>query len=151
MSRSLSLSALAALCVVAAPAFAQSDRTTFDQTVARTAQHCPGHNTEVTGPGLRKVSISALRVLLAQRILVCPDRRLDAEAPVVWYGGDRVFAWNPDIDGAIDTLAEQIGGMTRTEAFPTQTLVWSIDGTALESQTVPAFEARPAGAAERRW
>lgn len=143
MSRPRILVLCIALLGAAAPAFAQSDYETFERSVARTSEICPGHSRERTGPGLRAISISALRVLLAQDIVVCPDRRLDAAAPVVWYGRSGVYAWNPEVEGAGAALAERIGEMTRSEEFPVETLVWDAQGRPLREQTVPAFEPKP--------
>ena len=139
--------------LAAAPALAQSDRETFERSLDATSRHCPGHSRDRSTPGLRAIPIGGLRVLLAQGIVVCPDRRLDADAPVVWYGGAGAYAWNPEVEGAVDVLAAQVGAMTRQEDFPKETLVWSADGEALRDQVVPAFESRrdAPDSSYRRW
>ncbi|WP_241068173.1 hypothetical protein [Achromobacter insuavis] len=136
-----------ALCA-ASTAFAQSDREVVETTVARSANVCPGHSKERTTPAVKLVPVGGLRVLLDKGLVMCPDRRLDADGPAVWYGQWGVYAWNPEVDGAAKLVAAQIDKMTRDESFPTDTLVWNAKGEAVKNRTVPAFEPRP-GAAVR--
>ncbi|WP_144630548.1 hypothetical protein [Bordetella genomosp. 13] len=140
--------AAVALCA-ASSAFAQSDREVVETTVSRSANVCPGHSKDRTTPTVKLVPVGALRVLLDQGLVMCPDRRLDAEAPAAWYGQYGVFTWNPEVDGAGKAIAAQIDRMTRDESFPAETLVWNAKGEALKNRTVPAFEPRP-GAAVRQ-
>ncbi|MFY2842491.1 hypothetical protein ACOTJF_12430 [Achromobacter ruhlandii] len=146
--RPLALTAAAFALCAASASYAQSDREVVDTTVARSANVCPGHSKERTTPTVRLVPVGALRVLLDKGFVMCPDRRLDADAPVAWYGQWGVYAWNPEVDGAGKLAAAQIDKMTRSEDFPTDTRVWSLAGEALKNRTVPAFEPRP-GAAVR--
>ncbi len=139
------LPALLVALLAAAPALAQSDRETVERTVAQSAQVCPGHSAERTQPGVKAIPVAALRVLLANDVRVCPDRRLDPGAPVVWYGQFKVLAWNPEVEGAVKTLAAQADAMTRKEEFPVETRVWDAQGKPLQQQTVPGFEPRPRG------
>lgn len=138
--------ALIALSATALPAFAQSDRQVVEAMVTRSANVCPGHSTERTTPTVKAVPVGALRVMLERGLVMCPDRRLDAEAPAVFYGRLGVFAWNPDVAASSGVIVKQIGAMTRSDEFPTETLVWDSKGSALKQQTVPMFEPRPGAA-----
>ncbi|MDL5367068.1 hypothetical protein QSH18_15775 [Xanthomonas sp. NCPPB 2654] len=135
-----------ALSTAALPAFAQSDRQVVEDMVTRSANVCPGHSTQRTTPTVNAVPVGALRVMLERGLVMCPDRRLDAEAPAVFYGRLGVFAWNPDVAASSGVIVKQIGSMTRSDEFPTETLVWDSKGTALKQQTVPMFEPRPGAA-----
>ncbi|MEB1530179.1 hypothetical protein [Xanthomonas sp. 1678] len=135
-----------ALSTAALPAFAQPDRQVVEDMVTRSANVCPGHSTERTTPTVKAVPVGALRVMLERGLVMCPDRRLDAEAPAVFYGRLGVFAWNPDVAASSGVIVKQIGSMTRSDEFPTETLVWDSKGTALKQQTVPMFEPRPGAA-----
>ncbi|WP_346780255.1 hypothetical protein, partial [Achromobacter xylosoxidans] len=146
--RLLALTAAAFALGAAATASAQSDREIVDATVARSANVCPGHSKDRTSPAVRLVPVGGLRVLLDKGLVMCPDRRLDPDAPVAWYGQWGVYAWNPEVDGAAKLVAAQIDRMTRSESFPTDTQVWGPKGEELRNRTVPAFEPRP-GAAVR--
>ncbi|MDR6674739.1 hypothetical protein J2Y70_003365 [Xanthomonas translucens] len=138
--------AMLALSTAALPAFAQPDRQVVEDMVTRSANVCPGHSTERTTPTVKAVPVGALRVMLERGLVMCPDRRLDAEAPAVFYGRLGVFAWNPDVAASSGVIVKQIGSMTRSDEFPTETLVWDSKGTALKQQTVPMFEPRPGAA-----
>lgn len=131
------------------PVFAQSDREVYESTVRRSADVCPGHSNERTTPVARALPVGALRVLLDRSFVLCPDRRLAADAPAVWYGGPGVFAWNPDVPGADKAIIAQVDAMTRREDFPSETLIWNVQGQALQGQVVPNFEPRQ-GARLRR-
>jgi hypothetical protein len=41
-----------------------------------------------------------LRVTPELGLVMCPDRRLDADALAVFYGRLDVFAWNPEVKEA---------------------------------------------------
>ncbi|MDX6081300.1 hypothetical protein SIL81_08235 [Xanthomonas campestris pv. incanae] len=140
--------ALAALALSAAalPASAQPDREVVEDMLTRSANVCPGHSTDRTSPTVKAVPVGALRVMLERGLVMCPDRRLDAAAPAVFYGRLGVFAWNPDVAASSAVIVKQIGNMTRTEDYPVETLVWDAKGTALKQQTVPMFEPRPGAA-----
>lgn len=141
---SVRLAFAAALALSAAgAAHAQSDAQVYESAIAQAANICPGHSKERTTPGVRAVPVGALRVLAQRRYTMCPDRRLDAAAPAVWYGQAGVFAWNPEVKGAAELIAKQVDAMTRKEEFPTETLVWKADGSAATGVTVPMFEPRP--------
>ncbi|SFK74212.1 hypothetical protein SAMN04487938_1810 [Lysobacter sp. cf310] len=133
----------AALLFGAGTAFAQSDAMVYEAAIAEAARLCPGHSKERTTPGVRAVPVGALRVLAQRSYTLCPDRRLDAATPAVWYGAAGVFAWNPDAKGAAKLIAAKIDAMTRKEEFPAQTLVWKADGSPATGVTVPMFERRP--------
>lgn len=137
-----SVSALA-LSACAFAAFAQSDRQVVDDMVTRSANVCPGHSAESTTPTVRKVPVGALRVMLERGLVMCPDRRLDASTPAVFYGRVGVYAWNPDVPASSALIVGQIDAMTRQDSFPVETLVWDTKGTPLTQQTVPAFTPRP--------
>ncbi|MCC5086714.1 hypothetical protein [Xanthomonas campestris] len=140
--------ALAALALSAAalPAFAQPDRQVVEDMLTRSANVCPGHSTDRTAPTVKAVPVGALRVMLERGLVMCPDRRLDAAAPAVFYGHLGVFAWNPDVAASSAVIVKQIGNMTRSEDYPVETLVWDAKGKALAQQTVPMFEPRPGAA-----
>ncbi len=138
--------ALLALSTTALPALAQSDREVVDDMLTRSANVCPGHSTERTGPTVRAVPVGALRVMLERGLVMCPDRRLDADAPAVFYGRLGVFEWNPEVAASSAVIVKQIDAMTRKDEYPTETLVWDAKGKALTQRTVPAFEPRPGAA-----
>jgi len=141
-----SLLALLALCLSPALAFAQADREVAANMVTRAANVCPGHSAERTTPTVKKVPVGALRVMIDRGLVMCPDRRLDASAPAVFYGRVGVFAWNPETADAAAVIVSKIDEMTRKDDYPVETLVWDAKGNALTQQTVPAFEARPGAA-----
>ncbi|PKV10614.1 hypothetical protein CVO74_20000 [Xanthomonas prunicola] len=138
--------AMLALSAAALPALAQSDRQVVEDMVTRSANVCPGHSTERTTPTVKAVPVGALRVMLERGLVMCPDRRLDAEAPAVFYGRLGVFAWNPEVPAGKTVIVQQIGAMTRKDDYPVETQVWDAKGTALKQQTVPMFEPRPGAA-----
>ncbi|PPT33765.1 hypothetical protein XabCFBP2524_17865 [Xanthomonas axonopodis pv. begoniae] len=138
--------AMLALSTAALPALAQSDRQVVEDMLTRSANVCPGHSTERTTPTVKAVPVGALRVMLERGLVMCPDRRLDAAAPAVFYGRLGVFAWNPEVKAGSTVIAKQIDSMTRKDEYPTDTLVWDAKGTALKQQTVPMFEPRPGAA-----
>ncbi|WP_372392474.1 hypothetical protein ACCQ05_21560 [Xanthomonas sp. NCPPB 3582] len=138
--------ALLALSTAALPALAQSDRQVAEDMITRASNVCPGHSTDRTSPTVKAVPVGALRVMLDRGLVMCPDRRLDAAAPAVFYGRLGVFAWNPEVPAAKTVIVQQIGAMTRKDDYPVETLVWDAKGTALKQQTVPMFEPRPGAA-----
>lgn len=135
-----------ALSAVAISAEAQSDREVVEDMVTRSANICPGHSTERTTPTVKAVPVGALRVMLDRGLVMCPDRRLDADAPAVFYGRVGVFEWNPDVQASSEVIVKQIDVMTRKDEFPSDTLVWDTKGMPLEQHTVPAFEPKPGAA-----
>lgn len=130
-------------------AHAESDAQVYENAIARAARVCPGHATERTTPGIKAIKVDALRVLAERGVTLCPDRRLEAAAPVVWYGAASVFAWNPEATGAVAVLATKVDAMTRKQDFPVETRVWNADGSEAKGATVPMFEQRPTPAANR--
>lgn len=138
--------ALLALSGATLPTFAQSDRQVAEDMVTRSANVCPGHSTERTTPTVKAVPVGALRVMRDRGLVMCPDRRLDADAPAVFYGRVGVFAWNPEVAAASTVIVQQIGAMTRKDEYPVETLVWDAKGAPLKQRTVPAFEPRPGAA-----
>ncbi|MDA8521058.1 hypothetical protein [Acidovorax sp. NCPPB 4044] len=135
-----------ALAAIAVPALAQSDRQVAEDMLTRSANVCPGHSTERTAPTVKSVPVGALRVMLDRGLVMCPDRRLDADAPAVFYGRLGVFAWNPEVAAGPAVIARQIDAMTRKDEYPSETLVWDTKGTPLKQRTVPMFEPRPGAA-----
>ncbi|KHL55481.1 hypothetical protein OZ10_10815 [Xanthomonas cannabis pv. cannabis] len=138
--------AMLALSTAALPALAQSDRQVAEDMITRSANVCPGHSTERTSPTVKAMPVGALRVMLERGLVMCPDRRLNAATPAVFYGRLGVFAWNPDVPAAKTVIVQQIGAMTRKDDYPVERLVWDAKGTALKQQTVPMFEPRPGAA-----
>lgn len=134
------------LALATTPAFAQSDREVVEDMVTRSANVCPGHSADRTTPTVKAVPVGALRVMLERGLVMCPDRRLDADAPAVFYGNVGVFAWNPEVKEGSTVIVKQIDAMTRKDEYPQDTLVWSAKGDALKQRTVPAFEAKPGAA-----
>jgi hypothetical protein len=124
-------------------AAAQSDAQVVETAIATAATLCSGHSTERTAPGVRAVKVGSLRVLDKRGYAMCPDRRLDAAMPAVWYGAAGVFVWNPEVKGAIELVAGKIDAMARSEDFPPETIVWNADGSAATGAVVPAFVPRP--------
>lgn len=142
----LSCVSLLALSLLALPAFAQSDREVVEKMVTRSANVCPGHSADRTKPTVTATPVGALRVMLERGLVMCPDRRLDADAPAVFYGRVGVFEWNPEVKGSSEVIVKQIDAMTRKDAYPSDTLVWNTQGVELKQRTVPAFEAKPGAA-----
>ncbi|PPT74059.1 hypothetical protein XaplCFBP3122_18230 [Xanthomonas arboricola pv. populi] len=138
--------AVLALSTAALPAVAQPDRQVVEDMLTRSANVCPGHSTDRTSPTVKAVPVGALRVMLERGLVMCPDRRLDAAAPAVFYGRLGVFAWNPEVPAGKTVIVKQIDTMTRNEEYPAETLVWDAKGTALKQQTVPMFEPKPGAA-----
>lgn len=138
----LRLAMATTLCAVGA-ARAQSDARTYEATLERSSVICPGHSKDRTTPGVRAVRVDALRVLLKHDVILCPDRRLDAEMPVVWYGAVKVLAWNPEAKGSTAVLAEKVNAMARGEDFPGAILVWKGDGSEAKGAIVPSVDVRP--------
>lgn len=141
------LGCAAALVLFAAGARAESDAQVYENAIERSARICPGHSAERTKPGVKAIQVGALRVLAQREVTLCPDRRLEAATPVVWYGNAGVFAWNPEATGAVAVLAIKVDAMTRKDEFPVGTRVWNADGSEAEGVTVPMFEPRPRPAA----
>ena len=137
---------LLALSAVVFSAQAQSDRQVVEDMVTRSANVCPGHSAERTTPTVKAVPVGALRVMLDRGLVMCPDRRLDANAPAVFYGRVGVFQWNPEVPAGSEGIAKQIDAMTRKDEYPSDTLVWDAKGIPLEQRTVPAFEPKPGAA-----
>lgn len=135
-----------ALSAVAFSAHAQSDSEVVEDMVTRSANVCSGHSAERTTPTVKKVPVGALRVMLDRGLVMCPDRRLDADAPAVFFGRVGVFEWNPEVPESSAVIVKQIDAMTRKDEYPSDTLVWDVSGRPLEQRTVPAFEARPGAA-----
>jgi hypothetical protein len=142
----MSLATLLLLAATATPAFAQSDREVVEDMVTRSANVCPGHSADRTTPTVKAAPVGALRVMLERGLVMCPDRRLDADAPAVFYSSVGVFAWNPEVKEASAVIVKQIDAMTRKDEYPQDTLVWSAKGEALKQRTVPAFEPKPGAA-----
>lgn len=140
-------SPLVLLALLAAmPALAESDREVVENMVTRSANVCPGHSTERTTPTVKAVPVGALRVMLERGLVMCPDRRLDADAPAAFYGRVGVFEWNPEVKESTAVIVKQIDAMTRKDDYPQDTLVWDAKGQPLKQRTVPAFEAKPGAA-----
>ena len=76
------------------------DNATYTAALARSAETCPEHSEQRTRPGVVAVPAAALKVLESRGYALCPDTRLDTTTPVVWYGKQGVFAWNPASAGA---------------------------------------------------
>lgn len=143
-------SALLAAGLMPAAVFAQSDREVAERAIEVSAAVCPGHSAERTGPTVRAVPVGALRVLARRDFVLCPDRRLEGDAAVVFYPQAGVFAWNPDNAASGKALVSIVDTLTRSEEFPVQTSVWNNAGKPLQQQVVPAFEPRP-DARRSRW
>lgn len=128
------------------PAFAQSDREVVEDMVTRSANVCPGHSADRTTPTVKAVPVGALRMMLERGFVLCPDRRLEADTPAVFYGRAGIFAWNPQIKEGSTVIVKQIDAMTRKDEYPRETLVWDANGNVLKQCTVPAVEAKPGAA-----
>ncbi|BAV98321.1 hypothetical protein [Lysobacter enzymogenes] len=118
------------------------DNATHAAAMARSAETCPEHSDARTRPGVAAVPAAALKVLESRGYALCPDTRLDTTTPVVWYGKQGVFAWNPSSAGAIKVLAAQAAAFARSEEFPPGTVVWRANGKLAEGALVPAFRRR---------
>ncbi|MFX5937653.1 hypothetical protein ABTE71_20065, partial [Acinetobacter baumannii] len=76
--------------------------------VTRSANVCPGHSAARTTPTVKMLPVGALRVMLERGLVMCPDRRLDADAPAVFFGRVGVFAWNPELPAGAQVIVKQI-------------------------------------------
>lgn len=123
----------------AAPA---KDNAAHAAAMARSAETCPEHSDARTRPGVAAVPAAALKVLESHGYALCPDTRLDTTTPVVWYGKQGVFAWNPANGGATKVLAAQAAAYARSDEFPAATVVWKANGKLAEGALVPAFRKR---------
>lgn len=134
--------ALAALLCLS-PLAQASDNEDYERSIAQTAQACPGHSKENTVPGVRGVPVGAIRVLQQHEYVLCPDRRIEGDAAVVFYPTYGVFTWNPEKPASVNAVSTVVDQLTRNEAFPSETMVWDASGKPLKGQTVPAFEPKP--------
>jgi len=123
----------------AAPA---KDNAAYTAALARSAETCPEHSDARTRPGVLAVPTAALKVLESRGYALCPDTRLDITTPVVWYGKQGVFAWNPASAAATKVLGAQVAAYARSEEFPPGTVVWKASGKLAEGALVPAFRRR---------
>lgn len=123
----------------AAPA---KDNAAHAAAMARSAETCPEHSDARTRPGVAAVPAAALKVLESHGYALCPDTRLDTTTPVVWYGKQGVFAWNPANGAATKVLAAQAAAYARSDEFPSATVVWKANGKLAEGALVPAFRKR---------
>lgn len=114
--------------------------------MTRSANVCPGHSTERTTPTVKAAPVGALRVMLDLGLVMCPDRRLDADAPAVFYGRVGVLEWNPKVPASSEVIVKQIDAIVRKDENPSATLVWDAKGVALEQRAMQAFEAKPGAA-----
>ncbi|MGO1072906.1 hypothetical protein [Lysobacter sp. CA199] len=135
-------SCLGLIAATALPAQAQKDRQVYEDAMAQSAEACPDHSADRTRPGVTAVPAAALKALKSHDMVLCPDRRLDTTTPVVWYGRQGVFAWNPSVKGAPKVLAARVVAATRSEDFPKETIVWKANGKLAEGALVPAFRKR---------
>ncbi|ALN91228.1 MULTISPECIES: hypothetical protein [Lysobacter] len=135
-------SCLGLLLVAVPPAHAQKDRQVYEDAIARSAEVCPDHSAERTRAGVMAVPAATLKVLEEFDVALCPDRRLDSTTPVVWYGVQNVFAWNPSVKGAPKVMATQAAAYARSEEFPQTTVVWKANGKLAEGALVPSFRKR---------
>ena len=118
------------------------DNATYTAALARSAETCPEHSEQRTRAGVVAVPVAALKVLESRGYALCPDSRLDTTTPVVWYGKQGVFAWNPASGGAVKVLAAQAAAYARSEEFPAATVVWKSNGKLAEGALVPSFRKR---------
>lgn len=120
----------------------QKDNAAYTAAMARSAETCPEHSDARTRPGVAAVPAAALRVLESRGYALCPDTRLDSTTPVVWYGKQGVFAWNPASGAAPKILAAKAAAYARSEEFPPSTVVWKSNGKLAEGALVPSFRRR---------
>lgn len=88
------------------------------------------------------MKVDALRVLLERRYTLCPDRRVEGDAAVLWYPQWGSLVWNPSSPASVHALAIKADQLTRSLDFPRQLTVWNSKGTELTGQTVPEFQSR---------
>lgn len=135
-------SSLALLLIVAPAAQAQKDRQVYEAAIMRSAEVCPDHSSDRARPGISAVPAASLKVLEERKYVLCPDRRLETSIPVVWYGREGVFAWNPSSKAAGKLLADKVTAYVRGGNFPAETVVWKSNGKLAEGALVPAFRRR---------
>ncbi|MGJ7902052.1 hypothetical protein [Lysobacter sp. 1R34A] len=131
-----------AMAAASAAQAAPGDRQVYEAAIARASRVCPDHSPERTGPGIKGIPVAALRVIEQRNYTLCPDRRLDSQTPVVWYGREGVFAWNPAARGSAKLLAGKAAAYAKDQSFPSQTVVWKPNGKLAEGALVPAFRGR---------
>ncbi|MGH8079469.1 MAG: hypothetical protein ACREP7_02765 [Lysobacter sp.] len=136
------VSCLGLISVIALPAYAQKDRQVYEDAIERSADVCPDHSPERTRAGITAIPAATLKVLEEFDITLCPDRRLDSTTPVVWYGAQGVFAWNPAVKGAPKVMSTHATAYARAEDFPKTTIVWKLNGKVAEGALVPTFRKR---------
>ena len=122
--------------------FDLSDAQVKDEMARRASLLCPGYTTERGMPGIRAVNVDALRVLLAHKFTMCPDRRIQGPVGAVWNSRWGVLLWNPNTQGSMAVMTRLADTMTHSLEFPNELSVYDLEGKPLKGQIVPSFEPR---------
>lgn len=132
-----------AVAVSASSAVAQmSDRQVTEEMERRSSLVCADYSVARGNPGIARVSVDALRVLLEHRYTLCPDRRVSGDGAVIWYPQWGSLVWNPERPESVEVLGGKSRELTRTLDFPQQLTVWDVKGKELRGQVVPEFHSR---------
>lgn len=140
-------SRLAGVIVVFGAAWLPSARAQSDLQITEQMQHqaslvCADYSVARGTPGIAHVSVDALRVLLEHRYTLCPDRRLQGDAALVWYPQWGSLVWNPEREESLNELSVKARELAKTLDFPQQLTVWNGKGQELKGQVVPEFHSR---------
>ncbi len=119
-----------------------SDTQVKEEMARRASLFCPGFSNERGMPGISAVKVDALRVLLAHRYMVCPDRRLAENVGTIWNSRWGVLLWNPEHPRSVSAMAVRADAFTHAMDFPNELMVYDLDGKALKGQIVPMFQPR---------
>ena len=119
-----------------------TDREVKEEMTRRASLFCPGFSTDRALPGINAIKVDAMRVLLAHKYMVCPDRRLGEAIGAVWNSRYGVLLWTPTNPKSVAVMAAKADTLTHTMDFPNELTVYDLDGKPLKGQVVPMFEPR---------
>lgn len=144
MHRAVLLSvALFAAVPFASQADEQQD---YDDYINLAARICPDHSRDGTRIGIRNVEINALRIMKRTGYYLCPFKKVESPAAVIFYPDYNMFTWNPDVPASVSALRIVTSNLAGTEEYPNVLTVWDANGKKLTNQQVYTFKPR-----ETRW
>jgi len=135
----LSSGLLAAVIPWAAHANEEQD---YDALIDQSANICPNYSGKSGAPALHSFKIETIRFIPRRHVYLCPDSKLTAATPVVWYGDRKVLVWNPEISGATDQAKALLNHMIGDDTFPTNLTVVDASGKPVTGHLIPSFEFR---------
>lgn len=143
MLRSVVLSGVVVFTAASLPsAGAQSDLQITEQMQHRASLVCADYSVARGNPGIAHVSVDALCILLEHRYTLCPDRRVQGDAALIWYPQWGSLVWNPERAESLTQLNVKSRELAKTLDFPQQLTVWNGKGEELRGQVVPEFHSR---------